>query len=58
MLKSEGVKTAMPETIESSFILGQDVLESMGVSPYTVDKMLEKMRDADYKLLEKTTEQK
>lgn len=52
ILLDEGVKTALPETVESSFLLGGDVLENLGISKAAIDKILDKMRANNYKELE------
>ncbi|MDW2958429.1 MAG: cation:proton antiporter [Alphaproteobacteria bacterium] len=51
MLMREGIETAMPETIESSFFLGYSVLDYLGVSEHKIDGMLYDMRDNNYSAL-------
>lgn len=51
MLLREGVATAMPETIESSFFLGYSVLNHMGVSDARIERLLCDMRADDYAAL-------
>lgn len=51
MLMREGIETAMPETIESSFFLGYSVLDYMGVSERRIETMLCDMRDNNYSAL-------
>ena len=51
MLMREGIETAMPETIESSFFLGYSVLDYLGVSEHRIDGMLYDMRDNNYSAL-------
>ncbi len=58
MLMNEGVKTALPETIESSFILGQDVLTSIGIKDSVIENMLNDFRESHYVQLSKVQGQK
>lgn len=51
MLIREGVATAMPETIESSFFLGYSVLNHMGISDARIERLLCDMRADDYAAL-------
>jgi len=51
MLMREGVETAMPETIESSFFLGFSVLDCLGISERRINDLLIKMRADDYAAL-------
>ena len=51
MLMREGIETAMPETIESSFFLGFSVLDSLGVSERKINDLLLDMRADDYAAL-------
>lgn len=48
MLMNEGVETAMPETIESSFFLGYSVLNHMSVSERDIKNMIRDMRSDNY----------
>lgn len=48
ILLNEGVQCALPETIESSFFLGYNVLEHLGVSERRMDDMLAEMRRDNY----------
>ena len=43
-----GVKYATPEIIESSFILGSAVLESVGLSENKINSLMEYLRSKDY----------
>ncbi|MDR1696900.1 MAG: cation:proton antiporter [Rickettsiales bacterium] len=52
LLSNEGAKLALPETVESSFMLGEQVLENLGVRPDDVHKLLNDMRQDNYKKLE------
>ena len=52
ILLKEGVDTALPETIESSFLLGQDVLSHLGISERKIDNLLDSMRSDNYSGLE------
>ncbi len=47
-LLSRGVMSAQPETIESSFYLGQGVLEHLGVSHTKIDDLLSQLRQNNY----------
>ena len=48
MLMREGVMAALPETIESSFMLGYNVLSHAGVSGAKIDNLVCGMRDNNY----------
>ena len=48
MLLREGIVTALPETIESSFFLGYSVLDFLGVSEHRLDVLLNDMRSNNY----------
>lgn len=48
MLMREGIETAMPETIESSFFLGYSVLGQMGISERRIEQLLCDMRADNY----------
>ncbi len=52
VLLKEGVMTAMPETIESSFFLGHAILQHMGVSEKSIDSLLTQMRLNQYDMLD------
>lgn len=52
ILLSEGVIEAFPETVESSFLLGRDVLENVGVRGDKIQKVLSKMREDNYATLD------
>jgi CPA2 family monovalent cation:H+ antiporter-2 len=52
ILLAEGVKEAFPETVESSFLLGQGVLANVGVSVNKIEKILSDMRMDHYAKLE------
>lgn len=51
MLIKRGVNEALPETIESSFFLGYNVLGALGVSESKIDAMLETLRADNYAAL-------
>lgn len=53
LLRVEGVKEVLPETVESSFILGQSLLENIGISQSKIDHMLSEMRANSYAKLER-----
>lgn len=48
LLLSEGAQCALPETIESSFFLGYNVLAHVGVSDKRISAMLDEMRADNY----------
>ena len=49
-----GVTQALPETIESSFLLGTGVLEHLGVSAGKIDNLLTYLRSDNYSGVEQT----
>ena len=51
MLMREGVETALPETIESSFMLGYNVLSHAGVSDSKIERLVFDMRRDNYSAL-------
>lgn len=51
MLVREGVTTAMPETIESSFFLGHSVLMHIGIDERDIESLLQDMRSNNYAAL-------
>jgi voltage-gated potassium channel Kch len=51
MLLREGIAFSLPETIESSFMLGAQVLKRVGTSDASVDKLLCDMRTNNYETL-------
>jgi len=52
ILISEGARVALPETIESSFSLGQGVLTELGVSGKDVAVIMSRMRRNNYETVE------
>ncbi|MDR2412968.1 MAG: cation:proton antiporter [Rickettsiales bacterium] len=48
-LISEGAIEALPETVESSFMLGQSVLANIGVSEGKIEQILSEIREEYYK---------
>ncbi|MCL2331636.1 MAG: cation:proton antiporter, partial [Proteobacteria bacterium] len=48
LLLNEGVKRALPETIESSFMLGREVLETLGIQESEVDLLMSRLRVSNY----------
>ncbi len=58
MLLGEGAVVATPETIESSFFLGYDVLDYLGVSERNMEKILDHMRADNYAAVDATISQK
>lgn len=53
ILIKEGVKEALPETIESSFMLGYGVLTSIGIAEDKIESLIYDMRSNNYEKLEK-----
>ena len=51
MLMHEGVETALPETIESSFMLGYNVLAHVGISDEKINDLVCNMRSDNYSAL-------
>ena len=51
MLMREGVVSALPETIESSFMLGQGVLNHIGIPDAQINDLLSEMRHNNYSAL-------
>lgn len=51
ILMREGVVSALPETIETSFMLGGDLLEYIGVPSGQIDDLLSEMRNDNYRAL-------
>lgn len=51
MLMREGIQTALPETIESSFMLGYNVLSHVGVSDSKIEHLVLDMRRDNYAAL-------
>lgn len=51
LLMKEGIETALPETIESSFFLGYSVLTHLGIDECDIEKLLTDMRADDYSAL-------
>ena len=47
----EGIQTALPETIESSFMLGYNVLSHVGVSDSKIEHLVLDMRRDNYAAL-------
>ncbi|MCL1785631.1 MAG: cation:proton antiporter [Alphaproteobacteria bacterium] len=53
ILQREGAKLALPETIESSFMLGEQVLETLGIKQDKIDILLSRLRGDNYATLSK-----
>ncbi len=51
ILANEGAKIALPETIESSFMLGHELLESIGVNKIKIDDAIDNLRKDNYSKL-------
>lgn len=51
LLLREDISFALPETIESSFLLGAQVLKQVGLSDNSIDRMLADMRSDNYSSL-------
>lgn len=52
LLLKEGVKEVLPETIESSFMLGEGVMSNIGVSHDNIEKAIARIRKNNYEKLE------
>ncbi len=48
-----GVRFAMPEIIESSFILGANVMENLGISKPKINSLVDKLRENGYENVKK-----
>ena len=48
ILLTEGARVALPETIESSFLLGHGVLAELGISEREIGKVMSNMRKDNY----------
>lgn len=57
-LMTMGVKTAMPEIIESSFILGAQLLYGLGLSKVKINSLMEKLRTDNYANVRKPIDNK
>ncbi|MCL2758271.1 MAG: cation:proton antiporter [Alphaproteobacteria bacterium] len=51
IMQKEGAKLALPETIESSFMLGEQVLSNLGIKQDKIDILLSRMRGDNYATL-------
>ena len=51
ILMAEGIETALPETIESSFMLGYNVLAHAGISDAKINDLVCDMRSNNYSAL-------
>jgi Kef-type K+ transport system membrane component KefB len=58
VLMAEGVKEALPETIESSFMLGKGILANIGISEAKIEALIQGMRHNHYATLERVPERK
>ncbi|MDR1361253.1 MAG: cation:proton antiporter [Rickettsiales bacterium] len=52
VLQATGALVALPETIESSFALGTEVLENFGIKQQKIENLLSNLRDNNYSALE------
>ncbi|MGI5845665.1 MAG: cation:proton antiporter [Alphaproteobacteria bacterium] len=50
-LRSEGKLITLPETIESSFVLGREILERLGVKEKNIENLLDSLRRDNYQAL-------
>jgi hypothetical protein len=50
-LLAEGVKESMPETVESSLMMGYGLLTSIGISDMRIKRLLGDLRDNHYAAL-------
>ena len=53
ILQKEGAKLALPETIESSFMLGEQVLLDLGIDCDRIDVLMTRLRGDNYATLSK-----
>ncbi|MDR1207694.1 MAG: cation:proton antiporter [Rickettsiales bacterium] len=51
ILHNEGAKMALPETIESSFMLGEQILLDQGVQQHEVELLMSRLRGNNYETL-------
>lgn len=58
MLRTEGVTQVLPETVESSFFLGRNVLSSVGISQHKIDTLMAELRADNYAKLERVSGKK
>jgi glutathione-regulated potassium-efflux system protein KefB len=58
ILMTEGVREALPETIESSFMLGYGLLADIGVPQSRIENMIAGMRANHYARLDKVSDKK
>jgi len=52
ILRQEGVREALPETVESSFLLGHSVLANVGISENKISELLSELRADRYAKLD------
>ncbi|MCL2339134.1 MAG: cation:proton antiporter [Proteobacteria bacterium] len=52
VLRAAGAKIALPETVESSFMLGEKVLLDIGIKQDAIDTLMAKMRENNYTALD------
>jgi Kef-type K+ transport system membrane component KefB len=52
ILMTEGANIALPETIESSFLLGQGILSNLGVPEQQIKVLFSRMRQNNYETIE------
>ncbi|HOY47375.1 MAG TPA: cation:proton antiporter [Alphaproteobacteria bacterium] len=58
LLLKEGVKEALPETIESSFMLGEGLMSNIGVPEEEIKKIISEIRKNNYQKLESISDRK
>ena len=58
VLIAEGVKDIYPETVESSFLLGSGLLESIGVKSGKIDDLVMELRKNNYAKLDSLSDMK
>jgi len=51
ILKAAGAKMALPETVESSFMMGEKVLLDIGIKQDSINALMTKMRENNYGVL-------
>jgi Kef-type K+ transport system membrane component KefB/voltage-gated potassium channel Kch len=54
-LVEEGARVALPETIESSFLLGRGVLEDFGVGEKDIQAVMSRLRRDNYEMIDRVS---
>lgn len=58
LLLKEGVKEALPETIESSFMLGEGVMSNIGIATDKIESIISEIRKNNYAKLDHISDKK